>query len=141
MPQLASAEVIALISHPGDTRIFSLSEACEALPVVKKLTATSARELEPYQVRIRCLLDCDPRLEPLQREFEQVVRKWVDRVQRLGVRVCGLWQVGFDTGEGYLCWRHPELRLAYFRGYGTDFGSRQPLSDFIEEYQPDWAAH
>ena len=90
---------------------------------------------------MRRLLDCDPRLAPLEREFETIIRKWVERVQRLGVTVSGLWQIGFDTGEGYLCWRYPELRLAYFRGYGENLGSRRRLSEVIQEYQPDWAVY
>jgi hypothetical protein len=135
------ADVVALISHPGEPRIFSLSEACELLPVIRKLTAFASRELDPCQLRMRQLLNCDPRLVELELEFETIIRKWVERVQRLGVTVSGLWQIGFDTGEGHLCWRYPELRLAYFRGYGENLGSRRRLSEVIQEYQPDWAVY
>ena len=133
------ADVVALINHPGEPRIFSLSEAEELLPVIRKLTAFASQELDPCQLRMRQLLDCDPRLAPLEREFETIIRKWVERVQRLGVTVSGLWQIGFDTGEGYLCWRYPELRLAYFRGYAESLHNRRRLSEVIQEYQPDWA--
>jgi len=135
------ADVVALISHPGEPRVFSLSEARELLPVIRKLTAFASRELDPCQLMMRRLLDCDPRLAPLELEFETITRKWVERVQRLGVTVSGLWQVGFDTGEGYLCWRYPELRLAYFRGYGESLDARRRLSEVIQEYQPDWAVY
>ncbi len=85
------------------------------------------------------LLDCDPRLPEIESDFENTVRRWVAQVQRLGLKVSGLWEVGFDTGDGYLSWRHPEIRLAYFRFYGDDFQCRRPLNDVIEEYQPEWA--
>ena len=134
-----SAEVIASISHPGEARQFSLSEATEMLPVLRKVTAAASRELIPYQDQMNVLLDCDPRQGPLKDEFEQIVRKWISQVQRLGVRVSGLWEVGFDTGDGYLCWRHPELRLAYFRNYQEDFSRRRPIAQVIEEDQPEWA--
>ena len=134
-----SAEVIASISHPGEARQFSLSEATEMLPVLRKVTAAASKELNPYQDQMNVLLDCDPRQGPLKDEFEQIVRKWISQVQRLGVRVSGLWEVGFDTGDGYLCWRHPELRLAYFRNYQEDFSRRRPIAQVIEEDQPEWA--
>jgi hypothetical protein len=137
--EIFSAEVIASISHPGETRQFSLSEAKQVLPVLKKLTLAASGELGPFQERMTSLLDCDPRQGPLQDQFERIVRKWISQVQRLGLPVTGLWEVGFDTGDGYLCWRHPELRLAYFRHYGEDFSLRRPLAQVIEEDQPEWA--
>ena len=134
-----SAEVIASIGHPGETRQFSLSEAKQVLPILRKLTAASSEELAPYQDQMTAMLDCDPRQSPMKGEFEQIVRKWISQVQRLGLRVSGLWEVGFDTGDGYLCWRHPELRLAYFRYYEEDFSRRRPITQVIEEDQPEWA--
>ena len=134
-----SADVIASISNPGEARQFSLSEAEQVLPVLRKITQASAQELSPCQEQMSNLLDCDPRQEPLREHFEQIVRKWISQVQRLGLRVSGLWEVGFDTGDGYLCWRYPELRLAYFRYYAESFSRRRPIAQVIEEQQPEWA--
>ena len=133
------AEVVALIGRQGQTRLFSLTEAEEALTLIRKLTTHCAVELTPIQHRMGQLLDCDPRLPEIESDFENTVRRWVAQVQRLGLKVSGLWEVGFDTGDGYLSWRHPEIRLAYFRFYGDDFQRRRPLNDVIEEYQPEWA--
>lgn len=139
MSERAPAEIVALINHPGETRVFSLSEANQTLELVRKVTERAVRDLGPLQEKMSALLDCDPRLPSLESAFEDVVRKWVARTQRLGLRVSGLWEVGFDTGDGYLCWRHPEIRLAYFRDYGEDFQFRRSLERVIEEYEPDWA--
>ena len=133
------AQVIASISHPGESKHFSLSEAKQVLPVLQKITRSAAQELAPLQDQMSSLLDCDPRQEPLRVHFEQIVRKWISQVQRLGLRVSGLWEVGFDMGDGYVCWRHPELRLAYFRYYEESFSLRRPLGQVIEEDQPEWA--
>ena len=133
------AEVIASISHPSESKYFSLSEAKQVLPVLQKITRSSAQDLAPLQNEMSRLLDCDPRQQPLREQFEQIVRKWLSQVQRLGLRVSGLWEVGFDTGDGYLSWRHPELRLAYFRYYEESFSRRRPLEQVIEEDQPEWA--
>jgi hypothetical protein len=105
----------------------------------QKITRSAAQDLAPLQEEMSRLLDCDPRQEPLREQFEQIVRKWLSQVQRLGLRVSGLWEVGFDTGDGYLSWRYPELRLAYFRYYEESFSRRRPLGQVIEEDQPEWA--
>jgi hypothetical protein len=134
-----SAVVVAIIGELGDERIFSLSDARQTLDLVQKLTRTAVKELSPCQSRMNAMLDCDPRLVALEKEFEVIVRKWVMQVRRLGVKVYGLWELGFDTGEGYLCWRYPEIRLGYFLEYGEDFQCRRPLKLVIEETQPEWA--
>ncbi|HCY12731.1 MAG TPA: DUF2203 domain-containing protein [Gammaproteobacteria bacterium] len=135
------SDAIVQIGAVDQPRLFTLSEARQLLPVVRKVTEVAHRNLAPCRERMRQMLNCDPRLAALECEFETAVRKWVARMLRLGVMVPGLWQVGFDTGEGYLCWRLPELRLAYFCGYADDFDARRPLAEVIDEWSPDWANH
>ena len=44
-----SAEVIASIGHPSETRQFALSEAKQVLPILRKVTTAASEELVPYQ--------------------------------------------------------------------------------------------
>jgi len=67
------------------------------------------------------------------------VKRWMAKMNRLGLVVKGLWLVDFDTGDGYLCWKFPELRIGYFHAYHEGFTQRRPLHDVIEELDPDWA--
>ncbi len=131
--------VAALIFNTGETRVFSLSEAQQMLPLIRKITRSAYEQLEPYQIKIRSMLDCDPRITGIQNDYELIVRKWVQKVERLGIHVYGLWQIGFDTGDGYICWRFPEIRLAYYSDYDDTFTTRRPLAEIIDEIQPDWA--
>ncbi|SVB25215.1 uncharacterized protein METZ01_LOCUS178069, partial [marine metagenome] len=85
------------------------------------------------------MLVCDPRRGELSRKYETLVRRWIAKMERLGLTSSGLWRIDFDTGEGYLSWRFPELRIAYFRDYQGDFSRRQPLAEVIEQTAPDWA--
>jgi hypothetical protein len=116
---------IVQIGAVDQPRLFTLSEARQLLPLVRKVTEVAHRNLTPCRDRMRQMLNCDPRLAALECEFEAEVRKWVARMLRLGVMVPDLWQVGFDTGEGYLCWRFPELAARIFCGYVDDFDARQ----------------
>jgi hypothetical protein len=61
------------------------------------------------------------------------------KMARLGLMVKGLWLVDFDTGDGYLCWKFPELKIGQYHGYHEGYTARRPLREVIEELDPDWA--
>lgn len=130
---------IAEIIPDGDTRVFSLSEAKRLFPLVRRLTQTAYAELEPVRKSLDTLLPTDPRLPEVERQYEAVVKRWVGKMERLGLVVKGLWLVDFDTGDGYLCWKFPELRLAHYHGYEEGYDGRRPLEQVVEELDPDWA--
>jgi len=60
-------------------------------------------------------------------------------MQRLGLVVHGLWSVDFDTGAGYLSWRYPELRLAFFVDVSDPGCNRQNLSEMVADGLASWA--
>lgn len=120
-------------------KLFNLAEAKSLLPLVQSVTSKHQAQLAPIQDRLNKMLSNDPRRNPIEHEYEQVVSKWKSKIEKLGAVVRGLWVVEFNVGEGALCWRHPELSLNYFRACGDDFTSRVKLSDYIEECDPDWS--
>ena len=67
------------------------------------------------------------------------VKRWMAKMARLGLVVKGLWLVDFDTGDGYLCWKFPELKIGQYHGYHEGYTKRRPLREVIEELDPDWA--
>ena len=135
----ANAVRIHQIGAAGEPRLFTLAEAEGLLPLVRKITGQSAEELAPIKQRLNNMLATDPRTPAVQREYEDVIKRWVSKLERLGVVVKGLWLVDFDTGDGYLCWKYPELRIAHYHGYDEGIAGRRPLAEAIEELDPDWA--
>ena len=131
--------VAAQITRQGEPRVFTLHEAEQLLPLVRKLTAAAYTELEPVRQRYKNLLLCDPRIKAVEFEYESIVRGWIAKMERLGLVVNGLWMIDFDTGDGYLCWKYPELKLAFFHDYTSGFTARRDLIEIIEERAPDWA--
>ena len=127
------------IGSPADAKLYVLTEASELLPVVRKITENSYEQLAKLDERLELMLLCDPRRTAVVSEYEKIVRKWVASITRLGAIPNGLWRVDFDTGEGYLCWRFPELKVGYFRDYGCGFDDRMPIESLIEETAPIWA--
>ena len=136
--ELGSA-VIVQIGSPTDCKMYVLAEASELLPVVRKITENAYERLSKLDKRLEIMLLCDPRRTAIVDEYEKIVRKWVASITRLGAIPNGLWRIEFDTGEGYLSWRFPELRIGYFRGYGCQFDDRIPVKSLIEETDPIWA--
>ncbi|MDH3281689.1 MAG: DUF2203 domain-containing protein [Gammaproteobacteria bacterium] len=135
----AHAPQIPQIGSTSEPRVFTLAEANRLFPLVQRITAHAYRELEPVKKRLENMLATDPRIVAVEKEYETIVKRWVSKMERLGLVVKGLWLVDFDTGDGYLCWKYPELKLAYYHDYAEGFAGRRPLDAVIEEYDPDWA--
>ena len=130
---------IPQIGSPSDVRIFSLADAELLLPQVQKLTRHSVSDFKPVQLKYQRLLDCDPRKEQLALDYENIVYSWTANMKRLGLIVRGLWEVDFYTGDGYLSWCYPELRLAFFIELDDPAEKRRRLSDVLAEFLPSWA--
>ncbi len=129
---------IPQIGNPCDARIFSLAEAQSLLPVVRKVTRRAVGDFDPVRGRYRNLLDCDPRKSQLALQYEKIVRLWMTKMARFGLVARGLWAVDFDTGDGYLSWKYPELRLAFFVDSEDPNLTRRSLSEVLAERLPNW---
>ena len=135
----ATAKNITQIGSCTEPRVFTLDEARRLFPLVRRITAAAHEELVPIKHRLENMLSTDPRLPGVERDYERVVKAWVSKMERLGLVVKGLWLVDFDTGDGYLCWKYPELRIGHYHDYTTGFAGRRPLDQVLEELVPDWA--
>lgn len=130
---------VVQIGDPNAPRCFTLSEAQETLATVKPITANAHNELEAIKSRLHTLLPSDPRIVTVEQEYEAIVRKWISKMNRLGLTVRGLWLLDFDTGDGYFCWKYPELTISHFHPYNGGFVERRPIAEVIRETHPDWA--
>ncbi len=133
-----SAEIFQL-STRNDPRVFTLAEAQALFPLVWKVTQAAHRELEPVRRQLEAMVPANPQIREAENRYEAIVRRWVGKMERLGLVVKGLWLVDFDTGDGYLCWRYPELKIGHYHGYHEGYDGRRPLKQVVEEYDPDWA--
>ena len=136
---IQSTTNVVQIGRPDRPRCFTLSEAREALETIKPITATAYHELDEVKARLHSLLPSDPRLLGVEQEYEAIVRKWISKMSRLGALVRGLWLLDFDSGDGYLCWKYPELTVSHYHSYDGGFIERRPIAEIINERHPDWA--
>ncbi|MCG6870787.1 MAG: DUF2203 domain-containing protein [Gammaproteobacteria bacterium] len=130
---------VTQIASASQSRVFTLAEAEELFPLVRRITGEAQSELEPVRQRLEQIAGGTAAFGEAERRYEELVRRWVSKMERLGLVVQGLWLVDFDTGDGYLCWKYPELHLGHYHDYQDGFSGRRPLVEIIEEQDPDWA--
>lgn len=130
---------IQQINSRDEPRVFTLSEAEALFPLVRKITQAAYQELEPVRRSLEAMVPTNPQIQEVERQYEIIVKRWVGKMERLGLVVKGLWLVDFDTGDGYLCWKFPELRIGYYHSYHEGYSGRVPLRQVVEELDPDWA--
>lgn len=131
--------IVLQISRRGDPRVFTLAEAEALFPLVRRITAHAWQELDPVRRQLEQVVPTHPQMREIERHYEAIVRRWVGKMERLGLVVKGLWLVDFDTGDGYLCWKYPELKICHYHGYHEGYSGRRPLREVVEELDPDWA--
>ena len=130
---------IAQIFPLNESRVFTLSEARALMPLVMKITNAAHEKLEPLRSQLQSTITTnDDAAEPVELAYRKVVQDWIEKLQRLGVIASDLWVVHFDTGDGHLCWRFPELRLANFHLYEDCEHGRRSIEEYLELFQPDW---
>ena len=122
-----------------EPRIFTLAEAQALFPLVRSITQAAYAELDPVRRQLALTIPSNPQIHEIEKQYETIVRRWVAKMERLGLVIKGLWLVDFDTGDGYLCWKFPELKLGHYHTYQEGFSGRRPLHEVIEEFDPDWA--
>ena len=119
---------MADITRINTKRTFTLAEAREMLPVVRRLTSEAVKRVDELTIRYESLPDNHEDREPLERELNEVINQWGEKVQKLGAEAKGLWLVDFDNGEGYYCWRWPEPGVDHYHEYEGGFAGRTPIN-------------
>ncbi|MGE4131264.1 MAG: DUF2203 domain-containing protein [Bdellovibrionales bacterium] len=108
---------------------FTLEEAGQILPVVRRITQEFSSKVEVLIARLETLqLSQTDTICALENQINELIQSWNDKIRKLGAEPRGLWVVDFDSGEGYYCWKHPEVEIAYWHGYDDGYPGRKPLS-------------
>lgn len=109
-------------------RKFTLSEARELLPVVRRFTRAVESQVAQLTARHALVTDNSVR-QALEDEIQALFRGWCEKLQRLGCEAKGMWLVDFDYGDGFYCWHYPEDSLDHRHGYLEGFRARVKIPD------------
>jgi len=107
---------------------FSLKDARELLPVVRKITKKAVEEFLILEEKLQHYQGDPVKWKSIEQEIAEVLNHWSEKVMNLGGIPKGIWLVDFDSGEGYFCWRYGDQQIQYFHGYGDGFAGRVAIS-------------
>lgn len=117
------------ITNYNTIRNFSLEEAQSLLPLVYRLTEDTAKQTKYLLLCINALPDKkSPRVLEIQEQINLLIDKWQNKIQRLGAKPKGMWLADFDNGQGYYCWKFPEVKILFKHDYQDGFTGRILIS-------------
>ncbi len=120
----------------NSVRSFSLDDAQDLLPLVYRLTDDAAKQAKYLMACIEALPDKkSTRAVELQDQINTIIEKWQSKIERLGARPKGLWLADFDNGNGYFCWKFPEVKILYRHGYQDGFTGRILIESNEESHE------
>lgn len=118
---------VITISRGG---IFSLEQARSVLPVIRRITQEFSVKVEALMARLESVsLTQTETITRLESEVNDLIKAWHEKIKKLGAKPKGLWLVDFDSGDGYFCWKHPEIDLEFWHSYDDGFTGRIPIED------------
>jgi hypothetical protein len=113
------------ISNTEKKPYVKLNEAKSILPLILKLTKRYSEQVDSLIEQLELIniqnIELVNEIEDL---INQNIRKWYQKMNRLGTKPKGLWIVEFDFGSGYLCWRYPEKDILYWHSYNCGYKER-----------------
>lgn len=105
-------------------RFFTIDEARELLPVVRRVTHQAKNDINLLSIQARYMNDKKKRAA-IEEQIQLMIQNWHQKILKLGCEAKGMWLVDFDSGEGYFCWHYPEADIEYFHGYRAGFSERK----------------
>ena len=113
--------------------VFSLADAQRTLPVVRRITLEYRRTVDLLIARLETLqLNQTETICALEKQVNELVQQWNDKVRKLGAVPRGLWVVDFDCGQGYYSWKYPEPEILYWHSTEDGIAGRQLLNAKVQ---------
>jgi hypothetical protein len=123
-------------------RIFNLQEAQELLPLISKITLVYFKQVEALMQKLQNLPSgsvaagsTSAYSSGLEIQIDTLILEWQTKLQKLGLVTKGLWLADFDAGDGYYCWKFPEIKIQFWHHYQDGFTRRVLLGDVTTKNQ------
>ncbi len=109
-------------------RQFSLGEAQEFLPIIRKITKEAVDQFLLLEEKLKSHQNDSEKWKAVEQEIADLLNRWSEKILKLGCMPKGIWLVDFDSGEGYYCWRYGDEKIQYFHGYHEGFSGRVAIN-------------
>lgn len=129
VPTSSDTEIIGI----NRRSVFSLAEARTMLPLISRMTKTAAEKVQvligKIESKSRASEADRAEIENLEAHASQLIQDWQTKIQKLGGVPKGIWVVDFDSGDGYFCWKYPEVSIDHWHAYRDGYTKRKRLTD------------
>lgn len=118
------------IENLNTKKVFTREEAQSVLPVLLKITERYLNEVRVLTSQMNAFAGIDnEKAFSIQNKIDSTMQKWQDNIRRLGAHPKGIWNVDFDCGTGFYCWKFPEAEIRFWHGYQDGFPGRVEIGD------------
>jgi hypothetical protein len=121
-------EMLGRVVELNPKKIYSIFEVDEILPLVRRITQEYVNRVQALMGKFEAAkLRQDSKITLIEREINECVQLWQNKMEKLGIKAKGLWIADFDSGDGYFCWKFPEEQVNFWHQYNNGFGGRQKI--------------
>jgi hypothetical protein len=108
---------------------YDLPSAQKILPLVYKITSEVDGEFQNLQHRINQAKSTagNEKVTELELSAQALIDRWESKIRKLGMEPKGVWLVDIDAGNGFFCWKYPEMEIKFWHGYEDGFPGRKPI--------------
>ncbi len=109
-------------------RKFSLAETNQLLVLIHKITEDTDRDVTKISRQLELASHFDSILaQKSKKEIDRLIDSWFRKIEKLGGTPKGIWLIDFDFGQGYYCWKYPEVKIQHWHLYDEGFLGRKAL--------------
>jgi hypothetical protein len=107
-----------------------LTEANALVGILNRITLKHNKKVNELITQLEAF---GPEEREKTTEIEAVVSReieeWNGKIRKLGGVPKGLWLVDIDAGDGYYCWKFPEVEIGYWHDYKSGYAGRVSLTE------------
>lgn len=108
----------------------ALEQADQLVRILNKITQKYSRTVNDLIARLEALDPLDKnKTTEIESQVNHEIIEWNTKVRKLGAIPKGLWLVDIDAGDGYYCWKFPEVEIGYWHDYQSGFMGRISLAE------------
>ncbi len=117
---------------------FGLDEATELVRILNQVTHKYSQNVNDLVGKLEGLRpDERQAANDIERHIQKLIAEWNNKVRKLGGMPKGLWLVDIDNGQGYYCWKYPEINVEYWHDYNSGYAGRIPIHEHENRTGPD----
>lgn len=114
--------------------VFSLEQVRQILPIVRRITQNMSERVDEQIGELDRLSQHQKKeIAVLEKEINQLIQAWNEKIKKLGAIPKGLWLVDFEFGRGYYCWKYPETDITHWHTRDEGYTNRRPLEELAFE--------